>query len=141
MKGRTARSLAWTACLLALWLELALLACWVDASTSVDAFALGGVGALLLMLFIVADEARRGLLPSQPGERLAFFTVGLLMTLAFVEIDCGGTLAMIGGRPTCNDFHSGMSVIFTLAAAMVTLALWPNALRLWIVDKFVRPPV
>jgi hypothetical protein len=72
---------------------------------------------------------------------LLFFFGGLLTTFACVEIDCSGTLALIGGDATCNDFHPEITAILTSGAAMVTLVVWPNALRLRITERFGRPMV
>ncbi len=68
-------------------------------------------------------------------EWLGVFAGSLVVTLAFLLIDCGGSLPIFHPKFVC-DGHPGLSAIFTIGAIFMTVIAVPSAIRAWILEKF-----
>lgn len=69
------------------------------------------------------------------GEWLGCFFAGAVMTTIFALMDCGGELPSFHPEFACKG-HPGIGMLFTVAAACLTVVALPSALRAWIIQRF-----
>ena len=66
------------------------------------------------------------------------FLGGLALSLAFVELDCRGTLALVDGHPTCTQARPDITQVLTFAVLALTTTALPAALRTWLSPRLAR---
>ena len=76
-----------------------------------------------------------------PLDWCGLFFVGLAFSLAFVEVDCRGTLALVDGHPTCTQAHPDITQLLTFAVMALTTTALPAALRAWLSQRLARTRV
>ena len=113
---------------------------WV--STDGDYFLGAVICNVVAIVFIVAEW--KGLLskgeiapPKSWGMWLGIFALGLVLSVVFIVIDCGGHFPVFHPKLIC-DGHPGFSLVFTFGALCLTAIALPNALRSWIILNFTN---
>lgn len=75
------------------------------------------------------------MMPESWGEWLGTFAGGLVFSLLFLLMDCGGRLPIFHPEFVC-DGHPGISVAFTVGAILTTVVALPSAVRAWVLKKY-----
>jgi hypothetical protein len=140
MTPRKAHALAACVALLALWSESALLAWWFDPTTSAIGDAAACIGGTLAAVAVMIPSRRHRPSSWTVTEWAGLFVGGLVLSLVFAEIDCNGSLALVGGHPTCSRYHGNITQVFTLAVMALTATAIPGALHAWLRVRLARGP-
>ena len=143
MTNRAASFVAASASLIVLWLGLAGVMLFLFPTGEIDVTLawVEGIATFFALVVWYVKSDRWGSMRS-PGAWIGIFAIAIPISVLFVEIDCGGTLHVVGRTPTCANYGGGISVVFTIAALALTAIALPSALRMWLLNRLgARPGV
>ncbi len=127
--------LAIVVAMLTLWAWVALLTHFFLAEYEVaDSLLKLEIAATISTLLFWAVNTDKAYAPIKLLDNFLVLVGVVPIAVLFIEMDCGWTLHYVARSLSCAHYGGGLSVIFTLAAVAIVVAVPPTAVRDWVLN-------